>query len=65
VRQIVDKGHLGRLVQMPDIAVILHYNDDTKTLSVEDPHLMYFLSNIDWAGFVQEVGFTNVAPQFP
>lgn len=65
VKQVVDKGHLGRLVATPDIAAILHYNDDAKTLSVEDPHLMYYLSNIDWAAFVQEVGFTNVDPQFP
>jgi len=65
VKQVVDQNFLLRLCQGDDIAAILHYNSDAKTLSVEDPHLMYYLSNLDWPGFIAEVGFTNVASDRP
>jgi hypothetical protein len=65
VKQVVDKGHLERLCAIPEIAAILHYNSDAKSLSVEDPHLMYYLKNIDWDAFVREVGFTNVDSEYP
>jgi hypothetical protein len=65
VKQVVDKGHLERLVSTPEIAAILHYNPDAKTLSVEDPHIMYYLKNLDWPEFVREVGFTNINAQVP
>ncbi|MGV0779401.1 TIR domain-containing protein [Mycolicibacterium sp. XJ775] len=65
VKQVVDKGHLERLCAMADIAAILVYNPDAKSLSVEDPHVMYYLKNLDWAEFVRDIGFTNVDAQVP
>lgn len=65
VKQVVDKGHLQRLCETPEIAAILYYNEAGKTLSVEDPHLMFYLSNIDWNEFVRDVGFTNVENTTP
>lgn len=65
VRQVVDKGHLKRLCETADIAAILYYNDAAKTLSVEDPHLMFYLSNIDWNEFVRDIGFTKVDNKTP
>jgi hypothetical protein len=64
VKQVVDKGHLERLCALPEIASILYYNADAKTLSIEDPHLMFYMKNLDWDAFVREVGFTNIDSQF-
>lgn len=65
VKQVVDKGHLARLCSQTDIAAILVYNEDAKSLSVEDPHVMYYLKNLDWPEFVRDIGFTNVDAQVP
>lgn len=64
VKQVVDKGHLARLCSLPEISAVLHYNPDAKSLSVEDPHIMYYLNNLDWEAFVREVGFTKVNSTF-
>lgn len=65
VKQVVDKGHLQRLCETPEISAILHYNADSRSLSVEDPHIMYYLKNLDWTEFIREVGFTNVDSKKP
>ena len=65
VKQVVDKGHLARLCSQTDIAAILVYNEDAKSLSVEDPHVMYYLKNLDWPEFVRDIGFTNIDVQVP
>ncbi|MBM4557995.1 TIR domain-containing protein [Rhodococcus hoagii] len=65
VKQVVEKGHLQRLCETYEVSSILHYNPDTRSLSVEDPHIMYYLKNLDWAEFIREVGFTNVNSKLP
>jgi len=60
VGQVVDKGYLKNLTKLKDISDILHFDPDTKILSVEDPHLVFYLKNLDWAAFVEKVGFTRV-----
>lgn len=65
VRQVVDKKHLKRLCETTEITSILYYNHVAKTLSVEDPHLMFYLSNLDWNDFVREIGFTKIENSTP
>jgi len=60
VSQITEKGYLERLVSQQDIAAILHYNPSARVLTLEDPHLKFYLEHIDWADFIREVGFTQV-----
>lgn len=57
---VIERPYLANLVSQPDITQLLHYDADTKTLSIEDPHLAYVLRNQDWDAFVRRCGFTNI-----
>ncbi|MCD1269884.1 TIR domain-containing protein [Microbacterium sp. MEC084] len=57
---VVDRGYLADLTNKPDISRLMHFDPDTKVLSVEDPMLVYYLRSISWGDFIREVGFTNV-----
>lgn len=58
VGQIVDKGylvqHLGRNAELGDL---VHFDPETHVLSVEDPKFVFFLRNILWSKFAQQVGY--------
>lgn len=57
---VVDRGYLADLTNKPDISRLMHFDPDTKVLSVEDPMLVYYIRSISWGDFIREVGFTNV-----
>jgi hypothetical protein len=54
------KGYLLKATQSEEIAKIMHFDATTKVLSVEDPQLVFYLRNLDWADFVKRTGFTRV-----
>lgn len=56
---VLDQGYLANLVEQEDIAKLVHFSSN-KTLSVEDPMLVYYLRAINWEDFIAEVEFTNV-----
>ncbi len=59
--QIVDKGYLQKIIDGNDeIKAVLHYDQVTKLLSVEDPQFVYYLRNISWSSFAKEVGFMTM-----
>jgi hypothetical protein len=60
VGQVVEKGYLAAHVSKPEIASILHFDATTQILSVEDPHLVFYLKNLDWPEFIRRAGFTKV-----
>jgi hypothetical protein len=60
VGQVVEKGWLAKLTAQEDIAKLIHYDEATKVLSVEDPQLVFYLRNLDWPAFVRRSGFTRV-----
>lgn len=60
VGQVVDKGYLATLIEKQGISNILHFDQTTRVLSIEDPHLVFFLRNLDWAMFIREAGFTTI-----
>lgn len=60
VSQVVEKGWLAKLTATEEIARLIHYDSTTKVLSVEDPQLVFYLRNLDWADFVRRTGFTRV-----
>jgi hypothetical protein len=60
VGQVVEKGYLATHASSEAVGAVIHYDPDGRVLSVEDPHLVFFLRNLDWQHFPQEVGFTNV-----
>lgn len=64
ITQIVEKGYLNELISKDsEIGDVLHYDPEARVLTVEDPQYIYFLRNISWARFPEEVGFLSV--QFP
>lgn len=60
VGQVVEKGYLLKATQSEEIAKIMHFDATTRVLSVEDPQLVFYLRNLDWADFVKRSGFTRV-----
>jgi hypothetical protein len=59
VSQVVEKGYLENLVNSEGMPELLHFDPTTRVLSVEDPHLVFYLRHLDWPQFVRDVGFTN------
>ena len=57
---VLERGYLQSLCDGQDIARLIHFDHDTRVLSVEDPMLVFYLRNITWSEFVKEVGFTKV-----
>jgi hypothetical protein len=60
VGQVLEKGFLLKATQSEEIAKIMRFDETTKGLSVEDPQLVFYLRNLDWANFVKRSGFTRV-----
>jgi hypothetical protein len=61
VGQIVEKGHLGALIQKnPDIAAVLHYDATAQQLTVEDPQYFFFLRYLPWKQFAADLGFRGM-----
>lgn len=59
IGQVLDKGHLTTLLSDPDkdLGAYFHYEPSTTVLSVEDPKLVFFLKNLVWRVFTQQVGY--------
>jgi hypothetical protein len=57
---VYEAGYLANLAAQEEIAKLLHYDQRSGILTVEDPMLVFYLRAISWAEFVREVGFTNV-----
>ena len=60
VGQVVEKGYLAKLIEVQGLSNMLHYDPVTGVLSVEDPHLIFYLRNIDWPKFIRDAGFTGI-----
>ena len=54
------KDGLVSLCKKEGIVKYLHYDKDTRVLSLEDPMLGYYLKSIEWKEFARDVGFINV-----
>ncbi|QDZ14473.1 TIR domain-containing protein [Humibacter ginsenosidimutans] len=57
---VLDRGYLASLVAQPAISKLLHFDEKTSVLSVEDPMLTFYLRAVSWPDFVREVGFKRV-----
>ncbi len=61
VGQVVDKGFLQDLVERSDnIRAVLHYDEFSEQLTVEDPQYLFFLRGIPWRQFAHDIGFLSV-----
>ena len=61
VGQIVDKEYLSRFLSAhDDLQDIVHFDEYTKVLAIEDPKFIYYVKNLLWSKFVREAGFINM-----
>ncbi|MDI7924620.1 TIR domain-containing protein [Ferirhizobium litorale] len=61
IGQVIDKGWLKALLEDPEksklLAPYFHFEPSTSVLSVEDPKLIFYLKNMIWRVFTQQVGY--------
>jgi hypothetical protein len=61
VGQIVDKGYLLEFISRnPGLQDVIHFDHQTKELSIEDPKFVYYVRNLLWSKFCEKVGYRNV-----
>ncbi len=61
VGQVVDKGFLRALVESnEEVRAVLHYDEYSKQLTIEDPQYLFFLRGIPWRKFAHDIGFLSV-----
>lgn len=62
--QIIDKNYLTELLEsLPQAADVIHYEQRNHLLTVEDPQFVFYLRNIAWDRFAEDVGYLGI--QFP
>ena len=61
ITQIVEKKYLEEFISNDEeLRDVVHFDTSSRILSIEDPQFMYFLRNIPWSRFPEEVGFLQV-----
>lgn len=61
ISQVADKGYLSKLINNNDeISSVIHYDETSKILTIEDPKFIFYLQNINWDEFAQKIGFVNI-----
>jgi len=61
VGQIVEKGYLFNHLEInPELRDVIHFEPQTKVLSIEDPKFVYFIRNILWSKFATQVGYHSI-----
>lgn len=61
VSQVAEKGYLSKLIKNNvGLSDVIHYDEISKILTIEDPKFIFYLKNINWTIFADEVGFKNI-----
>jgi hypothetical protein len=61
VGQVVDKGFLNGLIsKSPELSAVLHFDQESEQLTVEDPQFLFYIRNMPWQTFSLELGFRNI-----
>jgi hypothetical protein len=59
--QVVEKRYLADFLNKnPELAAVIHYEPSTTILTIEDPQFVFFLRNLGWNKFAEQVGFLNI-----
>ncbi len=62
--QIIEKNYLVDLLRsVPQMAEVVHYEARNHLLTVEDPQFVFYLRNISWDRFAEDVGYLGI--KFP
>lgn len=58
IGQIVDKNYLNNfLLEKIELQDVLHFEQTTGVLAIEDPKFFYYIKNILWSKFAEKVGY--------
>lgn len=61
INQVVDKGFLASLIENNvEIKKNIHFDVESKILSIEDPKFLFYLRNLLWTKFGKKLGFLNL-----
>ncbi len=64
VSQVISKGFLAELIRSSDdIQRVLHFDSTSNTLVAQDPQFVFYIRNLSWPQFAEEVGFLSM--EFP
>lgn len=59
ISQVIDKGFLTKLINGNDsIRSVIHYDEISKILTIEDPKFIFYLQNINWKEFANKIGLS-------
>lgn len=60
ISQVADKGFLAKLIKgNENIKSVIHYDETSKILTIEDPKFIFYLQNLDWEIFTKKIGFNK------
>lgn len=61
INQIVEKGYLVNHIEgSSDLKKVIHYDSQSNLLTIEDPKFLFYIQNINWNEFTQNIGFTSI-----
>ncbi|MES1949952.1 ATPase [Salinisphaera sp. S4-8] len=61
VTQVTTKGFLDDLIGgAPDIQSVIYYDAETTTLVVQDPQFIFYIRNLSWSRFAEEIGYISI-----
>lgn len=63
VSQVVEKGHLRNLLddKADLLSDLLHYDEDSRVLAVEDPQFYFYIRHLAWNRFAERLGYFEVS----
>ncbi|UJP65121.1 TIR domain-containing protein [Mongoliitalea daihaiensis] len=61
INQVVEKGFLKKLIEDNSLLQdVIHYDDQSNVLTIEDPKFLFFIRNILWNKFAEQIGFIGI-----
>lgn len=61
IGQVISKGHLSTLItESTSIGELVHFEQSTHLLTLEDPKFLYFIRHLIWSKFARQVGYYNI-----
>lgn len=61
INQVVEKGFLKKLIDDNSLLQdVIHYDDQSNMLTIEDPKFLFFIRNILWNKFAEQIGFVGI-----
>ncbi len=61
INQVVEKGFLKKLIEENTLLQdVIHFDNQSNILTIEDPKFLFFIRNILWNKFAEQIGFIGL-----